>query len=83
MRPSCSQAPAGRVLLTTHSALHDAERAGRHPGRVTLLPRVPDEPFLNATRIGHHELDVVWLLIAVQQSLPVVDRRLLAPDRSA
>jgi hypothetical protein len=27
-------------------------------------------PYPNSIRVGHHGIDVVWLLMAVQQSLP-------------
>jgi hypothetical protein len=45
--------------------------------------RILHEPFLNSLRIGHHEIDVVCLLITVQQPLPVSDLGLLELDGSA
>jgi hypothetical protein len=44
---------------------------------------ISHKPFLNFMRIGHHGIDVVWPLIAVQQSLPVINRGLREPGRSA
>ena len=44
---------------------------------------IPHKPFLKSLMIGHHGIDVVWPLRAVQQSLRVVNRGLLEPGRSA